>query len=71
MLCTVQFHHHATHCSAASYLESVASHADLIFRDKVGAFFLGVVRVREEHALVALRLFVGADAAGLGPMSVA
>jgi hypothetical protein len=51
----------------SSYLESIASHAGLVFRYKVGAFFLGVVRIGEQHALVTLRFLVKADAAGLNP----
>lgn len=51
------------------YLEAVALHAELVFRNEVGAFFLRIARVREEHAFVALGLFVGADAAGLSRCS--
>jgi hypothetical protein len=51
--------------ATSSYLEPIASHAGLVFRYEVGAFFLGVVRIGEQHALVTLRFLVKADAAGL------
>ena len=57
---------HRLHHSSPLYLETIALHADLVFRDEVGAVFLGVFGVGEEHAFVALGLLVGADAAGLG-----
>lgn len=56
---------HRLHPTNPLYLETVALHADLVFRDEVGAVFLGIFGVREEHAFVALGLLVGADAAGL------
>jgi hypothetical protein len=45
------------------YLEAVPSHALLILAYEVGAFLLRIVRGREEHALVALCLLIGADTA--------
>jgi hypothetical protein len=50
---------------ATLYLEAVAFHAELVFRNEVGAFFLRIARVGEEHALIALGLLIGTDAAGL------
>ena len=47
------------------YFESISSHADFVFRDEVGAFFLGVVGVGKEHAFVPFGLLVGANAAWL------
>ena len=52
------------------YLEPVAGHALLVLGDEVGAFLLGVVGGGEEHALVALCLFICAHAAGLGLLAV-
>jgi hypothetical protein len=51
------------------YLKPVPGHALLVLGDEVGAFLLGVVGGGEEHALVALCLFVGAHAAGLASVS--
>ena len=51
-------------------LVSEAEHAGLVLRDKRLAVGLGVLGVGEEHALVALGLFVLANAAGLSQWSV-
>jgi hypothetical protein len=50
------------------YLEPICSHAFAILRHQVGAVFLGIVRIREEHALVASGFLVCANAAGLNTL---
>ena len=47
------------------YFEAVAFHTDFIPRHQVGAFFLGVVRAGEEHALIAFSLLIQTDTARL------
>jgi hypothetical protein len=47
-------------------LEPIAGHACLVLGDEVGALLLGIVGLREKHALVALGFLVGANAAWLG-----
>ena len=46
-------------------LEAIAGHACLVLGDEVGALLLGIVGLREKHALVALGFLVGANAARL------
>ena len=48
-------------------LEPIAGHACLVLGDEVGALLLGIVGLREKHALVALSFLVGANAAWLEP----
>jgi hypothetical protein len=62
---TVQNSSDRTMAPLVSYFKSITRHAYFVLRYEVGAFFLSVVRIREEHAFVALRLFICADAAGL------
>lgn len=64
-ICHFQRIIHRFHRNNPLYLKAVALHADLVFRNEVGAVLLGVFGVREEHAFVALGFLVGADAAGL------
>jgi hypothetical protein len=62
---TVQNSSDRTMAPLVSYFKSITRHAYFVLRYEVGAFFLSVVRIREEHAFVALRLFICADTAGL------
>lgn len=48
-----------------SYLETISSHADFVFGDEVGTFFLGVIGVGKEHTLVPFGFLIGAYAAWL------
>jgi hypothetical protein len=67
MLCVVQCFtsRHDTPRGTVLDLEPVAGHTCLVLGDEVGALLLGIVRCREQHALVALCFLVGADAAWL------
>ena len=56
---------HVTSRSTDLDLEPIASHACLVLGDEVGALLLGIVGLREKHALVALGFLVGANAAWL------
>lgn len=50
---------------ALLYGKSVAGHTLLVLRDEIGAFFLGVIGIGEEHAFIAFGFLFCADAARL------